>query len=62
MKSYTVTDVGFGSLCTKIFIKKKYIKNHKIIFFIKIKEKKYIRVTKKGITNYLFIKKKLKIC
>ena len=30
---------------------KKYIKNHKIIFFIKIKEKKNIRVTKKNLNG-----------
>ena len=59
MKSYTVIDIGFGGLCTKITIlKKKHKKPSNKFFFIKIKEKKkIIRVTKKGITNYLLIKK-----
>ena len=61
MKSFTVTDVGFGGSCTKSLFKK-YIKNHNIyiyiyIYFNKSKGEENIRVTKKKITNYSFIKK-----
>ena len=59
MKSFTVTDVGFGGSCTKSLFKK-YIKNHNIyiyIYYNQSKGEENIRVTKKKITNYSFIKK-----